>query len=51
MSNTTNEISLPIYIVKRIISLLSNPEKNTLECRKEAQALRRTLSELGGDSN
>ena len=45
MSNTTNEIRLPLYIVQRIISLLGNPDRNEQECLVEAQALRRTLAQ------
>ncbi|MDP6665860.1 MAG: hypothetical protein QF357_00510 [Dehalococcoidia bacterium] len=47
MNKSTEPIKLPRYIVQRIISLLSNPDRNNHECLEEAQALHRTLSDHG----
>ena len=47
MNNSTRDIQVPLYIVQRIISLLGNPDRNNHECLEEAQALRRTLEQIG----
>ena len=44
MAKPTDEIKLPRYVVERIASLMENPEKQSLELRKEATELRRTLA-------
>ncbi|MCI0837945.1 MAG: hypothetical protein J4O01_12120 [Chloroflexi bacterium] len=44
MAKPTDEIKLPRYVIERIASLMENPENQSLELRKEATELRRTLA-------
>ena len=47
MAEPTDTIKLPRYVIERIASLMENPENQSLELRKEAAELRRTLAEQG----
>ena len=44
MAKPTDEIKLPRYLIESIASLMENPENQSLELRKEATELRRSLA-------